>query len=154
MLTSNPLPELISGANCVSRGGRHPRAGRGGAQAAVYARARARRRASRRPVVSAPLLIQKAVAAPQRYTPDDAFCIAYSTAQWTVGVRVLKYEYEYGRRGCTPRRIAPVADEGRRTRSREHGDRCPPVSHVFRDAARFSRGPSSLSPSDETGFPD
>lgn len=36
------------------------------------------------PVVGALLLIQKAVAAAQRYTVDDAFCIAYSTVQWAV----------------------------------------------------------------------
>lgn len=35
-------------------------------------------------VVRALLLIQKAVAAPQRYTAGDAFCIAYSTVQWAV----------------------------------------------------------------------
>jgi len=68
VLTSNPLPELISGANCISRD-RHP------TPAA----------SSRAAVVSAALLIQEAVAAPQRYTPDDAFCIAYSAAQWAVG---------------------------------------------------------------------
>jgi len=41
----------------------------------------AERHQERAAVVNVPLLIQEAVAAPQRYTPDDAFCIAYSAAQ-------------------------------------------------------------------------
>lgn len=81
VLTSNPLPELISGANCVSRG-RHLRDARCGPQ---LTRGRDAERHTGRPVVSALLLIQKAVAAQQRYTPDDAFCIAYSATQWAVG---------------------------------------------------------------------
>lgn len=48
------------------------------------------------------------------------------------GVRVLKYEYEYERRGCTPRRIA------RPPTKMASGDQCPPAFLVFRYAAWFS----------------
>lgn len=72
---------------------------------------------TRTAVVSVPLLIQEAVVAPQRYTPDDAFCIAYSTAQWAVGVRVLKYEYEYGWRTNRARRATKTSARGPRSMS-------------------------------------
>lgn len=91
------------------------------------------RHQERAAVVSVPLLIQEAVAAPQRYTPDDAFCIAYSAAQWGPrgggGIRVLKYEYEYAR-GCTPR--------GRRRRLCEKRRSMPasPTPAVFRYTPR------------------
>lgn len=71
-LTRNPLAELISEANCVCRG-RHS----GNTRVVANTERNG-------PVVSALLLIQKAVAAPQRYTLGDAFCIAYSTVQWAV----------------------------------------------------------------------
>lgn len=74
-LTGNPLAELISEANCVCRGRHSDNASR---------RRREEGGGGTGPVVGALLLIQKAVAAAQRYTVDDAFCIAYSTVQWAV----------------------------------------------------------------------
>lgn len=110
------------------------------------------RHQERAAVVSVPLLIQEAVAASQRYTPDDAFCIAYSAAQWGPrgggGIRVLKYEYEYAR-GCTPRarRRRRLCEKRRSMPVRPP---LPPRLSLY--AAWFSRGclPSSPARANET----
>lgn len=156
MLTSNPLPELISGANCVSLAvGRHPRdATRGGSMRRGALRGphltRERGRDAGRHTAAA--RCQRAITnseggrgAATLYARRRILHSVFSDTMGR-GVRVLKYEYEYGRRArARAARLVESRLPARppilptKTRPRESGDRCPvsPASFPLRRSRDF-----------------